>query len=206
MSLPRGLHLLPNALTLFRMLSVGPIVYLLLTAHYRAAFVVAFCAGISDLLDGFLARRFGWMTHFGGILDPLADKLMLVTVSITLAWLGYLPAWLVALMVFRDLLIIGGAWYFHHFVAPITTAAPSTLSKWNTLFQILLVVVVMGSLAFGSEAANWISGLVSIVAVSTFLSGAQYVLVWSKRARDIRSTQPPGSPARNHEGEPIGEE
>ncbi len=181
-----SLRLLPNTLTLFRMLSVGPVVYLLLTGHYRAAFVVVFCAGISDLLDGYLARRFGWMTHFGGILDPLADKLMLVTVSITLAWLGYLPAWLVVLMVLRDLLIVGGAWYFHYYVAPITAASPSLLSKWNTLFQILLVVVVMGSLAFGVIDGYWTSGLISIVAVTTFLSGAQYVLVWSKRASDLR--------------------
>jgi cardiolipin synthase len=186
MSFLQGLHLLPNALTLFRMLSVGPIVYLLLTGRYRAAFVVVLCAGISDLLDGFLARRFGWMTHFGGILDPLADKLMLVTVSITLAWLGYLPAWLVALMVLRDLLIIGGAWYYHNYVARITAASPSILSKWNTLFQIMLVVLVMWSLAFGAIDGAWITGLVSIVALTTFLSGAQYVRVWSKRARDVR--------------------
>ncbi|HKX55344.1 MAG TPA: CDP-alcohol phosphatidyltransferase family protein, partial [Xanthomonadales bacterium] len=148
MSLPQGLHLLPNTLTLFRMLSVGPIIFFLLTGRYRSAFLVAFCAGISDLLDGFLARRFGWMTHFGGILDPLADKLLLVTVSITLAWLGHLPVWLVCLMVFRDLLIIAGAWYFHNHVARITSATPSTLSKWNTLFQIMLVVCVMLVLAF----------------------------------------------------------
>ncbi|MDZ4731933.1 MAG: CDP-alcohol phosphatidyltransferase family protein [Xanthomonadales bacterium] len=181
------LNLLPNTLTLFRMLSVGPIVFLLLTGSYRSAFVVAFCAGISDLLDGYLARRFGWMTHFGGVLDPLADKLMLVSVSLTLTWLGYLPVWLVALMVFRDLLIICGAWYFHNYVAQITKATPSTLSKWNTLFQIVLVVCVMLSLAFHRFDGPWISGLIVIVAVTTVLSGAQYVMVWSAKA--IRQRQ-----------------
>ncbi len=201
MTFPQGLHLLPNALTLFRMLSVGPVVYLLLTGRYRAAFVVVLCAGISDLLDGFLARRFGWMTHFGGILDPLADKLMLVTVSITLAWLGYLPAWLVVLMAFRDLLIVAGAWYFHHYVAPITAASPSLLSKWNTLFQILLVVVVMWSLAFGAIDGPWTSGLISIVAATTFLSGAQYVLVWSKRASAVRGGKASLNPTGNTQGE-----
>jgi cardiolipin synthase len=188
MSLPQGLHLLPNTLTLFRMLSVGPIIYFLLTGRYRSAFLVALCAGISDLLDGFLARRFGWMTHFGGILDPLADKLLLVTVSITLAWLGHLPVWLVCLMVLRDLLIIAGAWYFHNRVARITSATPSTLSKWNTLFQIMLVVCVMLVLAFPQFDAPWMGWLIGIVAVTTVLSGAQYVWVWSARARALRNS------------------
>ena len=180
--LPMKLHLLPNTLTLFRMLSVGPIVFLLLTGSYRSAFVVAFCAGISDLLDGYLARRFGWMTHFGGVLDPLADKLMLVSTSVTLAWLGHLPIWLVALVVFRDLLIICGAWYFHYQVARITTATPSPLSKWNTLLQIMLVVCVMLSLAFRGFDGPWINWLILIVAITTVLSGAQYVLVWTTKA------------------------
>jgi cardiolipin synthase len=186
MSLSQGLHLLPNTLTLFRMLSVGPIVYCLLTGRYRSAFAVAFCAGISDLLDGFLARRFGWMTHFGGVLDPLADKLLLVCTSLTLAWLGFLPWWLVALVVFRDLLIIGGAWYFNACVAPITHATPSLLSKWNTLFQILLVVSVMLSLAFPGIGGPWIEVLVVVVAATTVLSGAQYILVWTAKAAHIR--------------------
>jgi cardiolipin synthase len=181
------LDLLPNTLTLFRILSVGPIVFLLLTGSYRSAFVVAFCAGISDLLDGYLARRFGWMTHFGGVLDPLADKLLLVCSSITLAWLGYLPIWLVALMVFRDLLIVCGGLYFHHRVARITAATPSPLSKWNTLFQIVLVVCVMLSLAFTGFDGPWINWLIFIVAVTTVLSGAQYVMVWSAKA--IRQRQ-----------------
>jgi cardiolipin synthase len=170
------------------MLSVGPIVFFLLTGRYRSAFLVALCAGISDLLDGFLARRFGWMTHFGGILDPLADKLLLVTVSLTLAWLGHLPVWLVCLMVFRDLLIIGGAWYFHNHVARISSATPSVLSKWNTLCQIMLVVSVMLALAFRELHGPWITGLVGIVAITTVLSGGQYVWVWTSRARQLRNT------------------
>jgi cardiolipin synthase len=186
MSLPISLNLLPNSLTLFRMLSVGPIVYCLLTGRYRSAFLVAFCAGLSDLLDGFLARRFGWMTHFGGVLDPLADKLMLVCTSLTLAWLGYLPAWLVAVMVLRDLLIVGGGMYFHYRIAPIAKAAPSLLSKWNTLFQILLVVCVMLSLAFPEFRGPWVGPLVMVVAITTVLSGVQYVVVWTAKAVAVR--------------------
>jgi cardiolipin synthase len=181
-----SLSLLPNVLTLFRMVSVGPIIYCLLTGRFRAAFLVALFAGLSDLLDGFLARRFGWMTHFGGILDPLADKLLLVCVSLTLAWLGFLPPWLVALMVFRDLLIISGGLFFHHRVARITDATPTNLSKWNTLFQIMLVVCVMLGLAFPAAAGPWTEWLMITVAITTLASGAQYVYVWSSKARKLK--------------------
>jgi cardiolipin synthase len=95
--------------------------------------------------------------------------------------------WLVALMVFRDLLIICGAWYFHYRVAPITSATPSTLSKWNTLFQIMLVVCVMLGLAFPGFQGPWTAWLIIFVAISTVLSGVQYVWVWSARASLINS-------------------
>ena len=96
------------------MLSVGPIIYWLLTGSYTAAFILAVFAGISDLLDGYLARKFGWITHFGGVLDPLTDKLLLVSTTLTLAWLGYLPWWLVFLVVLRDLIIVLGGLYYHY--------------------------------------------------------------------------------------------
>ena len=182
-----SLRLLPNILTLFRMVSVGPVIYCLLTGRYRAAFLIALCAGISDLLDGFLARKYGWMTHFGGVLDPLADKLLLVSTSLTLAWLGFLPAWLVFLMVFRDVLIICGGLYYHHRVARITDARPTQMSKWNTLFQIMLTVYVMLSLAFPVFAGPWIHLLIAVVVVTTVVSGVQYVYIWSARAAGIRN-------------------
>jgi cardiolipin synthase len=187
-----SLSLLPNVLTLFRMVSVGPIIYCLLTGRFRAAFLVALFAGVSDLLDGFLARRFGWMTHFGGILDPLADKLLLVCVSLTLAWLGFLPFWLVALMVFRDLLIVSGGLYFQHRVARITDARPTNLSKWNTLFQIMLVVCVMLGLAFPATSGPWTAWLIAIVAFTTMASGAQYVAIWSLKARRLKKERVAG--------------
>jgi cardiolipin synthase len=178
-----SLRLLPNTLTLFRMLAVGPIVYCLLIGEYTAALVLAVFAGISDLLDGYLARRFNWMTHFGGILDPLTDKFLLVSTTLTLAWLGQLPWWLVILVVLRDLVIICGGLYYHNFITPIVNSHPTILSKWNTLMQILLIVLAMLGLAFPQTTGPWNLWLIYIVALTTVASGVQYVLIWSLRAR-----------------------
>jgi len=178
-----SLRLLPNILTLFRMIAVGPIVLWLLQGRYFAAFVLAIFAGVSDLLDGYLARRFGWMTHFGGVLDPLTDKLLLVSTVFTLAWLQQLPWWLVVLVVLRDVVIICGGLYYHHRIERITDAKPTTLSKWNTLMQIVLVVAVMLGLAFPPAQGPWLQWLIYITAVTTVASGLQYVYIWSLKAR-----------------------
>jgi cardiolipin synthase len=178
-----SLRLLPNALTLFRMIAVGPIVYWLFTGQYRAAFILGVFAGISDLLDGYLARRFGWVTHFGGVLDPLTDKLLLVSTTLTLAWLGFLPWWLVILVVIRDLVIVSGGYYYHYRVVKITDAQPTNLSKWNTFLQILLIVLVMLGLAFPLWSGPWTDWLIYLVAITTVASGIQYVVIWSLKAR-----------------------
>jgi cardiolipin synthase len=181
-----SLRLLPNTLTLFRMVAVAPIVYWLLAGWYRAAFLLAVLAGISDLLDGFLARRFGWITPFGRVLDPLTDKFFLVSTTVTLAWLGQLPWWLVALIVLRDLVIVCGGYYYHYRIARIVSAEPTTLSKWNTFAQVLLIVTVLLGLAFPAWQGPWTDGLVAVVALTTLASGFQYVVIWSGRARRQR--------------------
>ena len=181
-----SLSLLPNVLTIFRMIVVGPIVYSLLTGYYVTAFYLAMAAGLSDLLDGYLARRFGWMTHWGGVLDPLADKLLLVSTTLTLGWLGYLPWWLVALSVIRDVVIVVGGYYYHFRIARLATATPTQFSKWNTLCQILLVVCVMLGLAFPSARGPWIEWLVWLTAGTTLATGLHYVVIWSNKAKQER--------------------
>lgn len=177
-----SLRLLPNALTLFRMIAVVPIVYWLLTGKYQAAFILALLAGLSDLLDGFLARRFGWLTHYGGVLDAWADKLLLVSATLTLAWLGHLPWWLAGLILIRDLVIICGGYYYHFFIERITVTRPTLISKWNTLFQILLVVTAMLGLAYPQWSGPWTTWLVYLTAATTLASGVQYVVIWSGKA------------------------
>ncbi len=178
-----SLRLLPNVLTIFRMILVGPIVYLLLSSQFKAACFLAMAAGISDLLDGFLARRFGWMTHWGGVLDPLADKILLVSTTLVLAWLGHLPSWLVLFIVARDLMIVFYGYYYHFRIARLATATPTELSKWNTLCQIVLVVSIMLGLAWPSTAGPWTTWLIYLTAITTVASWIQYAVIWSAKSR-----------------------
>jgi len=181
-----NLRFLPNALTVFRLLAVIPLVFLLVTGHFKEALILAFAAGISDLVDGYLARRFGWITHWGGVFDPLADKLLLVSSTFTLAYLGHLPWWLIGLIVVRDLIIVGGGFYYHYRIAPVK-AAPTWLSKYNTLFLIVLVVVVLFRLS-GFAVYPWIeTALVWAVTLTTIGSGIHYVWIWSIKARNAKT-------------------
>jgi cardiolipin synthase len=101
-----------------------------------------------------------------------------------LAVLGYFPWWLFTLVMLRDLVIIGGAFYYHYRVTRISRADPTPLSKLNTLLQILLIVGIMWGLAYGGAVQNWVGGLIYVVAASTVASGLQYVIVWSRKARE----------------------
>ena len=112
------LEQIPNAISVARIILVGPTAWLLVNERYGAAFVLFLVAGASDALDGQLAKRFGWQTPLGGLLDPIADKLLLVVSFLCLGWLGELPAWLVGLVILRDLVIVSGATAYHFRVGP----------------------------------------------------------------------------------------
>jgi cardiolipin synthase len=175
---------LPNVLTGLRLLLVPPILVLLVRGVYDWALTLAIVAGVSDALDGWLARRFGWQTRIGGILDPLADKLLLVGTYVTLGALGDLPIWLVVLVVLRDVVIVTGAAVFH-FRFEAVQPEPTQLSKLNTAFQLLLALVVMLALA-GAPVPNAMqTGLVAIVGVLVVVTMAQYVWIGSTRALKI---------------------
>ncbi|MDT8409476.1 MAG: CDP-alcohol phosphatidyltransferase family protein [Wenzhouxiangellaceae bacterium] len=179
---------LPNILTVARMLLVGPLVYMLLTERYVAALVLALVAGISDWLDGALARRFNWQSQFGGILDPLADKLLMLASYATLTWLDALPVWLLALVVARDLIIVAGGMVYHYWFESFQ-AQPTQLSKYNTLCQLVLVWVVLTTLA-GLPVPQWLSvALVWLVALMAVATLVQYVFKWGRRAVRIAHTR-----------------
>lgn len=173
---------LPNILTVARMLLVGPLVYLLLTERHVAALVLALISGVSDWLDGALARRFGWQSKFGGMLDPLADKTLMIAVYATLAWLGHLPAWLFWLVVLRDLVIVSGGIVYHYCIEPFR-AEPTLLSKFNTLCQVLLMWAVLISLAGLALPQGVIQALIGLVGFTLIATLGQYVIVWGRRAR-----------------------
>ncbi|MBL8807719.1 MAG: CDP-alcohol phosphatidyltransferase family protein [Rhodospirillales bacterium] len=171
---------LPNLLSFARLLAVPVAVWLMLGGRFSAAFWLFAAAGATDALDGFLAKRFGWQSELGSYLDPLADKALLVSVFLVLGWTGHIPAWLAIMVVFRDLLIVGGALV----VVAITgtfRADPMFVSKLNTTLQIFLASAVLAELGLGLDISAWRWVLVDATALTTFASGLAYVVRWTRR-------------------------
>jgi cardiolipin synthase (CMP-forming) len=173
---------IPNMISLLRLLAVIPVVFLLLEHQYGWALALFAAAGISDGLDGYLAKHYGWRTRLGGILDPLADKVLLVACFLVLGTLSLIPVWLVVAAIFRDLLITGGALLYNYRVEELE-AAPIVASKINTVLQILLVVLVIAD-AGPLPLPQWvIDSLVWACLASVLVSGAQYVWIWGHKAQ-----------------------
>jgi cardiolipin synthase len=172
---------LPNALTVLRILLIGPVVWFLLHADYPSTLIGFAIAAVTDAVDGLLAKRFGWTSELGKVLDPLADKLLLVAMFITLGVLGFAPAWLTVLVVARDVVIAGGALWFH-FSFGALGGQPTPVSKLNTLCQILFVLAVIGKAAGLGVAEPVLITLGALVMVTTVVSGLDYVLRYSSRA------------------------
>ncbi|PCJ45183.1 MAG: CDP-alcohol phosphatidyltransferase [Gammaproteobacteria bacterium] len=172
---------IPNMLTIMRLLLVIPLVMLLLANQYGIALTVFVIAGLSDGLDGLLAKRFGWVSRFGSIADPLADKLLMVSSYFVLTWQGEIPWWLFVTILLRDLVIVGGA-YIYHQLFDLEEIKPTYISKFNTFIQILLVVLVIFSLASNSISELVIQLTIYLVLASTLTSGAQYITIWGRKA------------------------
>lgn len=172
---------LPNIITVFRLLLVPPVVILLLDGRFTAALVLFAIAGFSDALDGYLAKRYHWSSRIGGLLDPLADKLLVISAFVVLGWLGLIPLWLVGLVILRDLVIVTGAIVYHMRIEQLD-AEPTLVSKLNTLAQILLVLAVMFSQGVYPLPDLLLDGLLYCVVVATLWSGFDYVWIWGRRA------------------------
>jgi cardiolipin synthase len=174
---------IPNLITVGRILLVPPLAWALLQGHFKLALLLFFVAGVSDGLDGFLAKHFGWTSRLGALLDPLADKFLLVTSFAALAWAGLLPIWLMVLVVMRDVVIVAGA-VTYNFRIERLEADPTLISKLNTLLQILLILLVIVHQATGWGRIEWVEVLVYAVTVSVVWSGFDYVITWGRRARN----------------------
>lgn len=180
---------LPNAITITRMVMALPLLWLLMNGHYPQAFWLALLAGASDALDGFIAKRFGWRSVIGGVLDPIADKLLLSVCFFGLWWSGHLPSWLVAVVLIRDLVILFGAYIWWRLVGSFKPA-PSGISKMTTLAQIVLIALVLAHLASFDIAQAWVPPLMLATAAMTLVSGGDYVVRYGLRAwRAKRSRQ-----------------
>jgi cardiolipin synthase len=170
---------LPNLITLARLLSVPLTIWLIFDERYGAAFWVFFAAGVSDALDGFIAKRFDRRTRLGALLDPAADKAMLAGVYLTLGLAGQLPGWLVGLVVLRDFLIVL-CFFLIHATADSRQLGPLYISKINTLVQIALVGLVLAQLGLSFEARPATALLILVAAVTTVLSGFVYLVRWAR--------------------------
>ncbi len=172
---------IPNWITLFRIALIPPTLWLMATGEFLWALLFFLIAGLSDGLDGLLARQFSWHSRLGSILDPIADKLLLVSSTITLAWIGLIPLWLVAAIVARDLLIVGGALIYHTRIHEYEME-PTIVSKINTFSQIIYVLSVVLQQVFGLLDPKMLEMGAYIVLTTTLISGADYIWTWGWRA------------------------
>ncbi len=168
---------IPNLITLGRILLVPIVVWAITSGEMWIAFVLFVAAGISDAVDGFLAKRFHMATELGAYLDPLADKALIVSIYISLGVNDAIPRWLVILVVSRDILIVGGI-MLSWLVGNPLKIKPLLVSKLNTVAQIVFACVVLGSLGFDIKADMLTLGLMALVTALTLLSVAAYVVEW----------------------------
>ncbi len=176
-----SLRFLPNLLCILRILLVYPVAHGILLGRYPQVMALFAVAAFTDALDGFLAKRFGWTSELGRVLDPLADKLLLVTVFICLSFAGLAPWWLTGLVLLRDLVIVFGALTFKLLFGPVR-GAPTAASKFNTCCQIVFCLAAVATAGYGWPGPVLVTALGALVTVTTAVSGIDYTLIYSRRA------------------------
>jgi cardiolipin synthase len=178
---------IPNLITIGRILLVPLTVWLIISEAFGFAWLAFVAAGVSDGVDGYIARRFNQRSELGAYLDPLADKALMVSIYVSLGFLKLLPAWLVILVVSRDILIVGAvilAWV----IGKPMPMVPLMVSKVNTAAQIVFAALVLGVLALGLALETLLLLMMVVVAVLTAASGALYLREWVRHM----STPEPG--------------
>jgi cardiolipin synthase len=178
---------IPNFITLGRILLVPVVFWLLVSGQTRAAFLCFLIAGVSDAIDGFLAKRYHWQTELGAYLDPLADKVLIVSIFIALGVSRELPLWLVVAVVARDILIVAGVLLCRVLERPMTIR-PLAVSKANTAAQIALAGLVLADTGFTLGFGGLRTGLVWITGTLTLLSLAAYMMQWLSHMRGTGDT------------------
>jgi cardiolipin synthase len=166
------LKYIPNLICIARIILVAPIVWALREQRYGLALALILIAGLSDALDGYLARRFDWRTRLGGLLDPAADKLLMFAAFVTLAWIGLVPVWFSAVVVGRDILIISG----------------TIIYQLNTVFQILFILLAITHAWLGQPHIIVLRMLGVAILTTIAISTVQYVTTGFTRRREQRST------------------
>ncbi|MEC8956048.1 MAG: CDP-alcohol phosphatidyltransferase family protein [Pseudomonadota bacterium] len=173
---------IPNIISIFRILLILPVLLLIFRSQYQWALFLFLIAALSDALDGYLAKHFGWRTRVGALLDPVADKLLIAGSYIVLAWLNLIPFWLAAIVVSRDLIIAIGVFIYSFIIEPFEGEA-TRISKINTFLELLFVLVILCSIAYDWSANSVITVIGSAVLVTVFISGIDYIISWIRRIR-----------------------
>lgn len=168
---------LPNLITIARLILVPLVIVMIVNARWDEAFFLFVAAGVSDAIDGFIAKRFDMKSELGAYLDPLADKALIVSIYITLAIIGIIPVWLVIVVVSRDLMIVTAVILSWLMEKPVTIA-PIVVSKLNTAAQLVFAALVLGSKSFGIDASVVMPVAQITVAVLTLASMGAYLALW----------------------------
>ncbi|HYE34177.1 CDP-alcohol phosphatidyltransferase family protein [Methylocaldum sp.] len=178
---------IPNIISVCRILLVYPVISSMLEERFDWALTLFVIAGLSDALDGFLAKHFHWQSRLGSYIDPLADKLLLVCSYVVLSFMGLIPFWLMATVVLRDVVIFTGAVLYYFLLRPFD-GQPLLISKLNTLLQLFLVFIVLLHHGFLPLPPIILASLTAVVFLTTMVSGAMYVYVWgSSYYRETRA-------------------
>lgn len=177
-----NLRWLPNAISILRIALVVPILVSIAQREFALALALFLVAALSDGVDGWLAKTFGWHTRLGALLDPIADKLLIAGLFVMLMVEALIPAWLAVLVILRDVVIVGGATAYNFLIGPVP-GEPTRISKLNTALELLLVTFVLSRAAFDWPPAISIIVLGAGVLVTVVVSGIDYVWSWAQRAR-----------------------
>ncbi len=171
---------IPNMITGTRILCVPCLLWMLFSHQFERSLILVLFMGLSDALDGFLARCYNWKTTLGAYLDPVADKLMLLSAFLAFALLGWIPWWLAAIVIARDVILLVGAVSYHLFTRKLQIE-PLAISKINTFAQIVLAVSLIYSQVHAIHP-QVLNALMTLVVCTTIASGMQYIVQGSKRA------------------------
>lgn len=178
---------IPNIITLGRILLVPVIVWAIASNQMAIAFAVFIVAGVSDAVDGFLAKRFNMASELGALLDPLADKALLVSIYIALGTWGAVPRWIVILVVSRDIMIVAAVIVSWLVGKPIPMK-PLMVSKLNTLAQVSFAALVLAALGFGFNPMPYDLILMGFVTVFTLASVSLYLVEWVRHMSTVETT------------------
>ena len=178
---------IPNIITLGRILLVPFIVWAIASNQMEIAFAIFIITGVSDAVDGFLAKNFNMTSELGALLDPVADKALLVSIYVALGIWGAVPRWIVILVVSRDIMIVGAVIVSWLYGKPIPMK-PLMVSKLNTVAQVAFAALVLGSVGFRFDASPYDLVLMGLVTIFTLLSVSFYLVEWARHMSTVEAS------------------